>query len=65
MTDQQEDKPRLLRIRQVLEVVPVSRSTIWEWVKKGHFPKPMRIGARTTVWDEEEVNDFIKRHKAA
>lgn len=28
----------------------VSRTIIYEWVKKGHFPKPIKIGGRAIAW---------------
>jgi prophage regulatory protein len=53
-------KVRLLRIRQVLEIVPVSRSTIWQWVRDQKFPAPVRLGDRVTVWRETEVLRHIE-----
>jgi prophage regulatory protein len=36
---------RYLRLPQVLERIPVSKSTWWAGVKKGIFPKPMNYPA--------------------
>lgn len=44
---------------------PVSRATLWRWVKEGRFPAPFKMGARTTVWDEAEVLAFIEAQKVA
>jgi predicted DNA-binding transcriptional regulator AlpA len=41
--------------------LPVSKATIWRWVKTGRFPKPFKLGDRVTVWDSNEVEDFIKK----
>ncbi|MBT0664214.1 AlpA family phage regulatory protein [Geobacter pelophilus] len=49
---------KLLRIKQVLENVPVSKSTIWKWVKEDKFPAPQKMGC-CTVWKEEDVQRFI------
>lgn len=47
---------RLLRIRQVLEIVPVSRSTWWLGVREGRYPKPIRhLGPRITCWRESDI----------
>ena len=35
--------------------IPVGRSTWWEGVKDGRFPKPMKLGKRTTVWRAEDI----------
>lgn len=53
----------LLRIRQILAPhgpIPVSKSTWWAGVKDGRFPKPMKLGARVTVWRIEDINHLIE-----
>ena len=46
---------RLLRIKQVLEIIPVSKSTWWAGVKSGRFPEPIRLGSRCTCWRVSDV----------
>jgi prophage regulatory protein len=41
--------------------IPVSRSTWWAGVKSGRFPKPVKLGPRTTVWRVEDIRDLIDR----
>jgi len=55
--DNQTEK--LLRLRDVLDRIPVSKSTWWAGVKKGRFPKPIKLGPRTTCWKESEINNLI------
>ena len=53
----------LLRIRQIIAPhgpIPVSKSTWWAGVKDGRFPKPMKLGARVTVWRVEDIRDLIE-----
>jgi predicted DNA-binding transcriptional regulator AlpA len=45
----------LLRLPQVLALVPVSRSTWWAGCKSGRFPKPVKLGPRTTVWRASDI----------
>lgn len=49
----------------VIGCLPISRSTWWAGVKSGRFPKPIKLGARTTVWPVIEIrkliNDFNRR----
>jgi predicted site-specific integrase-resolvase len=40
-------------------VLPVNRSTLWRWVRDGHFPKPYRLGPNTVAWKAEEVRKFM------
>ena len=49
---------RLYRIKQVLEVIPVSKTTWWNGVRDGRFPKPIRNG-RMTFWKSEDIETFI------
>ncbi len=40
--------------------LPVAPVTIWRWVKQGHFPKPYKLGPRTTVWSATEIDTWIE-----
>ena len=52
---------RLLRLNQVLEKIPVSRSGWWAGVATGLYPAPMKLSSRVTVWLEQDIDDFIDR----
>jgi predicted DNA-binding transcriptional regulator AlpA len=39
--------------------LPVSRATVWRWVREGHLPPPFKIGAGTTVWDVDQIDAFL------
>lgn len=54
-------KAGFLRLPQVLQLVPISKSAWWEGCKTGRFPKPVKLGPRTTVWRAEEIMEFIER----
>lgn len=47
---------KLLRLPQVLERIPVSKSTFWAGIKKGKFPKPVKLTERTSAWRETEID---------
>ncbi|MBU3562028.1 helix-turn-helix transcriptional regulator [Polynucleobacter hallstattensis] len=49
----------LMRIPQILEVMPISKSKFWLMVQKGEFPKPIKIG-RSSFWTIDQVQGFIK-----
>jgi prophage regulatory protein len=42
-------------------VIPVGRSTWWAGVKSGRFPKPVKLGPRTTAWRVEDIRALIER----
>lgn len=49
-----------LRLPQILEIFPIGKSTWWEGCRTGRFPKPVKLGPRTTVWRAEEIHEFIR-----
>ena len=40
--------------------IPVSKSTWWAGVKIGRFPKPIKIGPRTTAWRVEDIRKLFE-----
>ena len=63
------DMPRLLRLKQIIgdpkanppieAIIPISKSSWWEGVKTGRYPKAIKLGANTTVWRENDVRRLI------
>lgn len=54
----------LVRLKSILAPngpIPVSASTWWQGVKDGRFPKPTKLGPRTTVWKAEEIRALFDR----
>jgi predicted DNA-binding transcriptional regulator AlpA len=51
----------LLRLPQVLSVIPVSRSTWWNRLRSGDFPQPVKLGPRTTAWRASDIADLLAR----
>ena len=51
---------RLLRIKEVLVSLSISRSSFLDGCRTGRFPQPLKIGPRTTVWKSEEIDAFIE-----
>ena len=57
----------LVRLSSILAPngpLPISKSTWWAGVKAGRYPRPLKLGARTTVWRVEEIRDLIERGAA-
>lgn len=60
-----------LRLRQIIgdpksdppvpPIVPVSKSTWWDGVKRGRFPAPIKLGPRITAWRVEDIRDLLRR----
>jgi predicted DNA-binding transcriptional regulator AlpA len=59
------DRNALLRLKQVLKLVPVCPSTWWSGVKDGRFPRPIKLGPRITCWRAHEIFELIERLTAS
>ena len=51
---------KLLRIKDVLELVPLSKSRLYLLIRDNEFPKPIKLG-KISVWVESDVRAFIKK----
>ena len=50
---------RLIKLKEVIEKTSLGRSTIYEFMTKGTFPKQVSLGAKSVAWLESEVDDWI------
>jgi predicted DNA-binding transcriptional regulator AlpA len=50
----------LLRIKQVLRFVPISRSSWWAGVKSGIYPQPLKLSARVTCWKAVDIRSLVE-----
>ena len=49
-----------LRLSQVLTIIPVSKSTWFEGVRAGRYPKPVKIGPRASGWKVEDITTLVE-----
>ncbi|MBF0383685.1 MAG: AlpA family phage regulatory protein [Magnetococcales bacterium] len=42
-------------------VIPVSNSSWWNGVASGIYPKPVKLGPRTTAWRVEDILKLIEK----
>jgi prophage regulatory protein len=50
----------ILRRKQVEREVGLSRSTIYQRIKDGTFPRPVRLGARAVGWRAGDIDQFLR-----
>ncbi len=48
-----------LRLKEVLKIIPVSKSTWWAGIKTGRFPKGRKLSERTTAWRVEDIRELV------
>ena len=51
--------PRLIRLPEVMARVGLKRSSIYQRMAEGRFPKSRSLGPRCTVWVEAEIAAFV------
>lgn len=51
-----------VRLPLILKIFPIGRSTWWQGVKDGKYPKPVKLGQRTTAWKVEDIKDLIDQY---
>lgn len=42
-------------------IIPVKKTTWWNGVKSGLYPKPVKLGPRVTAWRVEDIRDLIQK----
>ena len=56
-------KDRLVRINSIIGndgVLPLSAATWWAGVKKGYYPKPIKLGPNITAWRWSDIEQILQ-----
>jgi len=53
--EDQSGPRRMLNEKRVLEIIPISRTTLYRMEKAGTFPKSTYISPNRRVWFEDEI----------
>jgi prophage regulatory protein len=59
------DNRSFVRRKQVEQRTGLARSTIYQRIKDGTFPAPIRIGSRAVAWLESDIEDWQAAQVAA
>lgn len=55
----------MMRAKQVLELVPFGRASLWKFAKSGQFPAPVRVTGGITAWRNADVIEWLEAQSAA
>ena len=55
----------MMRAKQVLELVPFGRASLWKFAKDGTFPAPVRVTGGITAWRNKDVIGWLEAQSAA
>lgn len=56
---------RVIGLKKLLNMIPLSRTTIWRLERSGLFPKRIQLTANRIGWDVEDVQRWIASRKDA
>lgn len=48
-----------VRLPAVLKVLGIGKTSLWRGINQGRFPRPLKLGPRTSVWRVEEIRAVI------
>ena len=52
-------EPRKMLVEdKILDIIPVSRSTLWRMERSGKFPRATYISANRRVWFEDQIIEW-------
>lgn len=56
----QDNQPRLIKRPEVQRITGLSRTGIYDRVRRGEFPAPVSLGGSAVAWVQAEVNTWIQ-----
>lgn len=51
---------RIMRLTEVMGTTGLGRSSIYNRMNEGAFPKPVPLGGRAVGWVADEVQDWVE-----
>ena len=51
---------KLLRMKELREILPLAPSTIYGRVAAGKFPTPLDLGGNVSVWRIEDIEEWME-----
>jgi len=50
---------RFIRLNEVKKRTGLSRSSIYQFIANGKFPKQIKLGERAVAWTENEIQEWM------
>ncbi len=50
-----------VRLKDLLRIIPISRSSWYAGIKEGRFPAPSKLGPRTAAWRVSDIAELLDR----
>jgi len=49
----------MIRIKEVMKMIGISKSTIYSFISNGTFPKPIKLGGRSVAWQRGNIEKWV------
>ncbi len=59
------DAPILIRLPEVLRRVGLKKSSVYDYIQRGWFPRPVPLGVRSVAWNSADIDAWITNRIAA
>jgi prophage regulatory protein len=56
---------QIYRIREVIRITGLGRSTLYAYIAAGKFPRPLRLGVRAVGWSSDAVFQWLAERDVA
>lgn len=56
---------RFIRLKEVMHITGLGRSSIYNYMAEGRFPKTVSLGGRAVAWVESEITLWMAEKVAA
>lgn len=57
---------KYLRIKEVVEIIGVAQSTLYQWQREGRFPAPaLRPSKRLCLYSSEQIDAWLQQQAEA
>ena len=58
-------EPKILRLPAVLNHVGLGKTSLYAAIRRGDFPRPIKLSERAVGWRRAEVDEWISRRPLA
>lgn len=59
LSSNHSDNIELIGFKEVMDIIPLSKSRIYFYISEGKFPKPVKIGMHRVAFIKREILDYL------
>lgn len=53
----------VVRMSRLVEMIGLSRSTIWKLLSQDKFPTPIRLGSKSIGWRVKDIDEWLQNRE--